>query len=120
MSTYALRLYVTGSTPRTRRAIANVQRMCDEDLDGQCDLEVVDVLEHPHVALEENIVATPTLVKESPPPVRRIVGDLSQTHEVLRGLDLSPRARRGGGAVRPSIGSARQTPREAVDSGLDP
>jgi circadian clock protein KaiB len=87
-----LKLYITGKTPRSERAIANLRRICEEDLRGQYELAVIDVLERPQLAEEEKILATPTLIKELPPPLRKIIGDLSDTEKVLLGLDLQPRA----------------------------
>jgi circadian clock protein KaiB len=89
---YLLKLYVTGSTPRAERAIANLKRLCEEELDGCYALEVIDVLEHPHLAEDDRILATPALIKQLPPPLRRVIGDLSDRDKVLLGLDL--RARR--------------------------
>ena len=85
---YVLRLYVAGLTPRSRRAIANLRSICDEYLKGRCDLEVVDVFKRPVLAREEQIFATPTLVKKVPAPLRRFIGDLSEREKVLIGLDL--------------------------------
>ena len=87
---YVLKLYVTGKTPRSERAIANLRRICDTDLNHQYELTIIDVLERPHLAEDEKILATPTLVKELPPPLRRIIGDLSEKESVLIGLDLYP------------------------------
>lgn len=85
---YLLRLYITGMTPRSERAIANLKRICEEDLKKQYEMEVVDVLEHPQLAENERILATPTLIKELPPPIRRVIGDLTDAEKVLLGLDL--------------------------------
>ncbi|QPF83800.1 circadian clock protein KaiB [Bradyrhizobium genosp. L] len=87
---YKLRLFVTGSTPRSARAIANMRRICEENLEGRYDLEVVDVYENPNSTRELQIVATPTLVKVLPEPLRRIIGDLSDKERVLAGLNLTP------------------------------
>jgi circadian clock protein KaiB len=87
---YILKLFVTGQTPRTRRAIANLQRICDEDLNGRYELQIIDVLEHPEQAETEKILATPTLIKQLPPPLRRVIGDLSDKEKVLLGLDVWP------------------------------
>ena len=87
-SKFVLKLYVTGQTPRTERAIQNLRRICEQNLGSQYQLLVIDVLEQPHLAEQERILATPTLIKELPPPVRRIIGDLSDTLKVLQGLDL--------------------------------
>ncbi len=88
MATYALKLYVTGQTPRSERAIANLQLICENQLQGQYHLIIVDVLKDPGLAEEEKIIATPTLIKELPPPLRRLIGDLSDSTEVLSGLDI--------------------------------
>lgn len=85
---YQLKLYITGQTPRSQRAIRNLYETCQQALDGRYDLTIIDVLEHPELAEEEKILATPTLIKVSPPPLRRIIGDLSDTEKVLIGLDL--------------------------------
>ena len=87
---YVLKLYVTGRTPRSERAIANLRRICEADLAGCYDLTIIDVLERPQLAEDEKILATPTLIKELPPPLRRIIGDLSEKESVLLGLDLYP------------------------------
>ena len=87
---YKLRLFVTGSTPRSTRAIANMRKICEENLRGRYDLEVVDVYENPDATRELQIIATPTLVKILPEPLRRIIGDLSDKERVLAGLNLIP------------------------------
>jgi len=87
---YKLRLFVTGSTPRSARAIANMRKICEENLHGRYDLEVVDVYENPDATRELQIIATPTLVKILPEPLRRIIGDLSDKERVLAGLNLTP------------------------------
>ena len=89
-SKYVLKLYITGHTPRAERAIANLRRICEEELNGQYEMVVIDVLERPQLAEDEKILATPTLVKDLPPPLRRIIGDLSDTEKVLLGLDILP------------------------------
>ena len=88
---YILRLYVTGTTPRSARAIANLKRVCEEHLRGRYVLEVIDIYQHPALARDEQVVALPTLIKKLPLPLRRIVGDLSDTERVLFGLDLRRR-----------------------------
>ena len=88
MSTFVLRLYVTGTTPRAEHAIVNLRRICEEELDDEYQLEIIDVLENPQLAEDERIIATPTLIKKLPAPVRRIIGDLSDKEKVLLGLDL--------------------------------
>lgn len=88
---YALRLYVTGRTSASQQAIANLERLCaEESLAGQYLLEVIDVLEHPELAERDKILATPTLLKSLPPPLRKIIGDLSNRTNLLLGLDLRP------------------------------
>lgn len=89
MAKYRLKLYVTGQTPRSRRAIDNLNRICEQQLPGQYEMHVLDVLERPELAEDEKILATPTVVKEVPAPIRRIIGDLSDPEKVLLGLDLS-------------------------------
>lgn len=81
---------MTGSTPRTQVAVANLRRICEADLGAEYDLEIIDVLEHPQVAEDQRILATPTLVKQLPPPLRRVIGDLSDREKVLFGLELLP------------------------------
>lgn len=85
---YVLRLYVTGMTPRSSRAVKNLQSICAEYLDGRYDLEVIDLYQQPVLAKGEQIIAAPTLVKRLPLPVRRIIGDMSNRERVLLGLDL--------------------------------
>jgi circadian clock protein KaiB len=87
---YKLRLFVTGTTPRSTRAIENMQKICDENLEGQYDLEIIDVYQNPEATRELQIIATPTLVKVLPEPLRRIIGDLSDKDRVLAGLNLAP------------------------------
>ena len=85
---YVLRLYVTGTTPKSVSAIANLKQVCKEYLQGRYDLEVIDVYQRPSLAAEEQIIAVPTLIKKLPLPLRRLIGDLSDTERVLFGLDL--------------------------------
>jgi circadian clock protein KaiB len=92
LSNYLLKLYVTGKTPRTEKAIANLRRICEEDLHGQYELQIIDVLQNPQLAEDEKILATPTLIKRLPPPLRRVIGDLSDKEKVLLGLDVWPDA----------------------------
>ncbi len=87
---YVLRLYVTGSTLRSARAIENMRRICEEHLAGRYDLEVVDIYQRPEAACEFQLIAAPTLVKLVPVPLRRIIGYLSDVDKVLHGLDLLP------------------------------
>lgn len=88
MKSYILTLYVTGNTPRAERAIKNLQHICEHELHGAYEMVVIDVLERPQAAEDHRILATPTLIKQLPPPLRRIIGDLSDTEQVLMGLDL--------------------------------
>ena len=85
---YRLQLYVTGSTPRSLKAISNLKRLCEEHLPGDYDLEVIDMYKNPDVARAEQIIAAPTLIKRLPAPSRRFVGDLSNTQKLLTGLDI--------------------------------
>jgi circadian clock protein KaiB len=87
---YVLRLYVTGTTPRSSRAIRTIKAICEAHLRGRYRLEVIDIYQRPALARDEQIVATPTLIRELPPPIRRMIGDLSDTDRVLVGLDLLP------------------------------
>jgi circadian clock protein KaiB len=91
MSKYCMKLFITGETPRSKRAIANLKRLCKEELKDQCEMIIIDTLERPQLAEEEKILATPTLIKQVPPPLRRIIGDLSDIEKVLLGLDLPMR-----------------------------
>ena len=87
-SKQVLKLYISGETARSARAIANLRRICQEELKGEYELSIIDVLERPQLAEAEKILATPTLVRELPPPLRRLIGDLSDKEKVLVGLDL--------------------------------
>lgn len=89
---YKLRLYVTGHTSHSKRAIENLKEICEVEIKGMYEVEVIDVLERPGLAEREKILATPTLVKQLPEPVRKIIGDLSDRENVLLGLDLMPAA----------------------------
>ena len=89
---WKLRLYVAGQTPKSVRAFANLKVLCDTHLKGRYQIEVIDLLEHPHMARGDQIVATPTLVIKLAKPVRQIIGDLSNTERVLVGLQLRPEA----------------------------
>lgn len=88
---YVLRLFVTGMTPRSLDAIARTKAVCEEFLKGRYELEVIDIYLRPDLARGEQIVAAPTLLRKLPAPLRRLVGDLSDTEKVLAGLDLRPR-----------------------------
>jgi len=86
-----LRLYTAGQSPKSLAALANLKRVCDEHLAGRYSIEVVDLLKNPRLAKDDQIVAIPTLVRKLPEPLRRIVGDLSDTERTLVGLQLRPR-----------------------------
>ena len=88
MTKFKLRLYITGRTSQSQRAIDNLRTLCERDLQGAYEVDVIDVLEHPAMAEKEKILATPTLVKRLPEPVRKIIGDLSDRDKVLVGLDI--------------------------------
>ncbi len=87
---WRLRLYVAGQTPKSLRAFANLKALCEERLAGKYSIEIIDLLEKPQLAAGDQIVAIPTLVRRLPVPVRKIIGDLSNTERVLVGLDLNP------------------------------
>jgi circadian clock protein KaiB len=88
---YLLRLYVTGTTGKSMRAIQNVRRICEEHLQGLYDLEVVDIYKNLPLARGDQIIAAPTLIKRLPEPLRRLIGDMSDEQRVLVGLDIRPR-----------------------------
>lgn len=88
---WQLRLYVAGATPRATAALENLKKICKEHLAGQYSIEVIDLLKNPKLASGDQILAVPTLVRKLPEPVRKIIGDLSNTDRVLVGLDLRPR-----------------------------
>ena len=88
---YSLKLFVTGSTPRSLKAIANLRAICQEHLMGRYELLVVDLYQQPELAKDNKLVAAPTLIKWLPEPVRRVIGDMSDKSEVLLGLDIEPR-----------------------------
>jgi circadian clock protein KaiB len=88
MNKYLLKLYITGQTTRSKQAVANLRRICEEELHTQFELVIIDILERPQLAEDEKILATPTLIKELPLPLRRVIGDLSDKEKVLLGLDL--------------------------------
>jgi len=89
---WELKLYVAGQTPRSLQAFANLKRICEEHLAGEYHIEVVDLVENPQLAKGDQILALPTLVRKLPQPMRKIIGDLSNTERVLVGLDLRPGA----------------------------
>jgi circadian clock protein KaiB len=85
-----LRLYVAGQTDKSLRAINNLKRICQEHLQGRYSIEVIDLMEHPQLAAGDQIIALPTLVRRLPPPIKKILGDLSNQERVLVGLDVRP------------------------------
>ena len=88
--TWRLRLYVAGQTPKSIAALANLKHLCETHLAGQYRIEVVDLVRQPHLARRDDIVVVPTLVRQLPPPIRKIIGDLSNQQKVLLGLDVLP------------------------------
>jgi len=94
---YILRLYVTGSSSRSLRAVYNLRKLCEEYLPDDYDLEVIDIYKDPAAARDEQIIAAPTLVKQLPAPIRKFVGDMSNTQKILFGLDLYERKDNGEG-----------------------
>jgi len=92
---YVLRLYVAGLTARSSAAIRNLRKICDEHLRDRCTLEVIDIYDHPTLARDEQIIAAPTLIKQLPAPLRRLIGDMADTERVLVGLDLRAQNARG-------------------------
>lgn len=90
LSKFVLKLYVNGSSPRAATAIENLRRICAEELKGQYDVDIIDVIDRPEAAEIDRVLATPTLIKELPPPLRRVIGDLSDREKVLLGLEVKP------------------------------
>ena len=88
---YVLRLYIAGATPKSTRAIMNVKKICEDHLKGRYELEVVDIYQQPVLAKGEQIIAAPTLLKKLPLPLRKFIGDMSNTEKILVGLDLRPK-----------------------------
>ena len=88
---WMLRLYIAGQSPRSLAALDNLKRMCEEHVSGRYSIEVVDLLKNPRLAKDDQIVAIPTLVRQLPSPLRKIIGDLSDTERALVGLQLRPR-----------------------------
>lgn len=87
---WRLRLYVAGQSPKSIAAFANLRRICEEHLQGQYSIEVIDLLVNPQLAKGDQILAVPTLIRQIPEPMKRIIGDLSNTERVLVGLDITP------------------------------
>lgn len=88
---YVLRLFITGMTPNSKRAVENIKKICEEYLKRRYELEVIDIYQQPSLAEAGQILAAPTLVKVFPPPVKRLIGDMSDTEKVLSGLDIRPK-----------------------------
>jgi len=88
---WELRIYVAGETDRSKAAIKNLQKVCDEHLKGRYHIEVIDLTKHPEMAAEEQIFAVPTVVRKLPEPLKKLIGDLSATEKVLIGLDIKPK-----------------------------
>jgi circadian clock protein KaiB len=88
---YVLCLYITGMTPKSTRAIANVRKLCEKYLEGRYELDVIDIYQQPKLAKGEQIIATPTLIKKLPLPLRKLIGDMSDTERFLVGIDLKLR-----------------------------
>ena len=88
---YVLRLYITGTTPRSQHALANIKRICEDYLKNEYELKVIDIYQSPKLAKDEQIIATPTLIKMLPTPLRRLIGDFSNEDRVLLGLDIQVR-----------------------------
>ncbi len=85
---YVLRLYVAGMTPKSKEAILNIKKICDGHLEGRYELDVIDITRNPVLAAGEQIVATPTLIRKLPAPLRRFIGDMTQVERILLGIDL--------------------------------
>jgi circadian clock protein KaiB len=90
LSKFVLKLYVNGSSPRATTAIRNLRHICEQDLHGEYELVVIDVLDQPEAAENDRVLATPTLIKQLPPPLRRVIGDMSDRDKVLLGLEVHP------------------------------
>jgi len=88
---WELKIYVAGETDKSRAAIRNLQKVCDEYLKGRYHIEVVDLMKQPQLAAEEQIFAVPTVVRKLPEPLKKLIGDLSATEKVLVGLDIKPK-----------------------------
>ena len=89
---YVLKLYITGMTPRSQQALRNLEKVCREHLSNNYELEVIDIYQQPNLAKGDQIIAVPTLIKQLPAPLRRLIGDLSQEDRIILGLDLRPRS----------------------------
>jgi len=87
---YVLRLYITGFTPRSKEAMRNIKKICEEELKGRYELEVIDIYQQPELAKTEQILAAPTLIRKLPLPLRKLVGDMSNKEKVIIGLEIMP------------------------------
>jgi circadian clock protein KaiB len=87
---WQLRLYVAGQTPKSLTAFVNLKKICEEHLEGQYQIEIIDLSQHPQLAIEDSIIALPTLIRKLPEPIKKIIGDLSNTEKVLVGLQILP------------------------------
>jgi circadian clock protein KaiB len=87
---YVLRLYIAGTTSKSVRAVANIKAICKKNLENRFDLEVIDIYQQPALAKEMQVIAAPTLVKQLPPPLRKFIGDMSNTDRILVGLEIKP------------------------------
>lgn len=87
---WQLRLYVAGQTPKSLTAFMNLKKICEEHLHGQYEIEIIDLIQHPQLAIDDSIVALPTLIRKLPEPIKKIIGDLSNTEKVLVGLQIVP------------------------------
>jgi circadian clock protein KaiB len=101
-----LRLYVAGQTPKSLAALSNLKRICEEHLDGEYELEVIDLMKNPQLAQGDQILAIPTLVRSLPTPIRKIIGDLSNVDRVLVGLDVRPAGQKPRGEMMLSSNAA--------------
>lgn len=88
---YVLRLFISGTTPKSTEAIMNIKKICDEHLSGRYELEVIDIYQQPDLAKGEQVIAAPTLVKKLPPPLRKFIGNMRDVDRILVGLDLKPK-----------------------------
>ncbi len=90
-SHYVMRLYISGMTPKSQRAIDNLKAICEDYLKDRYKLEIIDIFQQPELARAEQVIAAPTLIKELPPPLRKFIGDMSQTEKILVGLEVKPK-----------------------------
>lgn len=105
---FVLRLYVSGSTTKSLAAIQSIRKICDEHLAGRCELEVIDIYQQPTLALGEQIIAVPTLIKKLPLPLRKFIGNLADEERIILGLDLKQKGKASAGAVEKTAGHGGQ------------